>query len=405
MKLAYITVKSPLGKSESFLLAEMLELRRHCELLIAPLRPEKSIFSQEAFPLESNCLRTPLLNAQIALGFLLFSLTHILVIWTLLADLTRHSRSPSTLMKNLAVLPKAVYLAKVFARQKVSHIHAHWGSSTSTCAYIAARLSNIPWSMTLHRWDIKENNMLREKATSAMFIRTISEEGKLWTLQIVRDGFANKVHVIHMGVSIPLDDAQSPNNAAVPTIACIANFIPVKGHIYFLQACALLIRKGINFKCLLIGEGPGINDLRYHVRALGLEDATEVRLFLPHEEILQLFATRCIQVLVVPSITTEDGQTEGIPVTLMEAMAYKIPVVATSIGSIPELLGDDGGWLVPQKDPEAIANAIETILDNPARSEEFVHTGFHKVNQAFNVDRTSVRLYDLMLQYSGQAVD
>lgn len=404
MKLAYVTVKSPFSKSENFLLAEMLELRKNGELLIAPLRPDSSIHGQEARALEPDCLRIPLLNAEIVLGFLFFALTHPGMMWTLIAALIRHSRSPSVLMKNLAVLPKGVYLARVFTRQKVEHIHAHWGSTASTCAYIAVRLSNIPWSMTLHRWDIKENNMLQEKVASCQFVRTISEEGKRWTLGIVGDSFADKVHVVHMGVRVPFDgdDAPAPGRVTIPTVGCIGNLEPVKGHVYLLQACALLKSKGINFRCLLVGAGPGLKEIEDLIDSLGLRDTVEVKPSLPHEEVLRLFATRGIQVLAMPSVTTEDGHTEGIPVTLMEAMSYRIPVVATSIGSIPELLGDGGGRMVPQKDPDAIADTIETILNSPDTS--MVEAGFDKVNREFNVGGTTKRLYDLVLQHSGQTV-
>ena len=127
MKLAYITVRTPLGPAESYLLPEMLALLNHLELLIVPTRPRESIPDRDGELLKSHCLRVPMFSLAVLLKFLLYSVAHPWSILRLSAALIWHTHSFSILIKNLAVLPKGVYLANIFRNRKVNHIHAHWG--------------------------------------------------------------------------------------------------------------------------------------------------------------------------------------------------------------------------------------------------------------------------------------
>jgi colanic acid/amylovoran biosynthesis glycosyltransferase len=126
----------------------------------------------------------PLFSGQIFLAFLKTAVMkpHL---WKVLTDILRHSRTPRILIKNLAVVPKAVFIADLLRQAKVRHIHAHWGSTTATMAWIASELTVIPWSMTLHRWDIAENNMLKLKVERSAFVQCISEDGRREVLRIV----------------------------------------------------------------------------------------------------------------------------------------------------------------------------------------------------------------------------
>ena len=112
------------------------------------------------------------------------------------------SRSPRILLKNLAVLPKGLWLGLEAERRRIDHIHAHWGATSSTLALIASRLSGIPWSVTVHRWDIDENNLLAAKARSAAFVRAINEIG-LRKLAAATGAVTGDAFVLHMGVDVP----------------------------------------------------------------------------------------------------------------------------------------------------------------------------------------------------------
>jgi glycosyltransferase involved in cell wall biosynthesis len=159
-------------------------------------------------------------------------------------------------LKNLLVLPKAIYQANVIQHESVVHIHAHWGATTATIAYIVSLLTGIPWSFTLHRRDITANNLLKLKVQSAQFARCISKHGKNMLLERIGSEYGHKIHVIPMGVSCDntCDSVHVRDNPF--TIAVPANLFLVKGHRYFIEACAILRERGIKkLHFIFYGDG------------------------------------------------------------------------------------------------------------------------------------------------------
>jgi len=166
------------------------------------------------------------------------------------------ARSMKIALKNLVMIPKGIYLAKTTFMGAVSHIHAHWASTTATLAYIVSQLTGIPWSFTAHRWDIDENNILKEKCRKASFVRVISERSREEINKIIQDeSLSKKVLVIHMGVDICCSSNGEPLSTRQFTFICPANLNTVKGHRYLLEACRILSDKGLQFKCLMAGDG------------------------------------------------------------------------------------------------------------------------------------------------------
>jgi len=203
MKIAYITAQAPWGRGETFIIEEMLALKKiGIDLLVIPRSPSKEIFHQEAKALLSSAIWLPLINLKV-LGVFLFLLIFTPLLWHIIFAIIRYSRNLYILIKNIAVIPKGAYLTTFLNEKKIEHIHAHWGATTSTIAYIVSQLSKTPWSFTVHRWDIKENNMLMEKVRTAKFIRCISEDGRKDLLNIIGRKWSHKVFVIHAGVNLP----------------------------------------------------------------------------------------------------------------------------------------------------------------------------------------------------------
>lgn len=398
MKVVYITAHTPYGRGETFVLEEMLAMvELGVDLVIIPRNPPKEIFHKKVQRLLDNTLWLPLLNTEIVLTFLKeFFLRP--RIWQVVWSMLRHSRSPKILIKNLAVLPKSVFVAKRLVREKVEHIHAHWGSTTSTMAWIVSELTGIPWSMTLHRWDIAENNMLRLKVERAAFVRCISQDGHREVLQIVGDGYSDKVKVLYMGVRMPDSSFLQPlSQRSHFVVACPANLVPKKGHKFLIEACKLLREKGIhNFHCLIIGDGPLEAEIRQQIVELGLEAFVKLVGRLPHEELLEMYRKGEVDTVVLPSIVTEDGEKEGIPVALMEAMAYGIPVISTETGGISELIGDDAGIVVKEKDAQQLADALERLIRDSKLRMEIGEKGYQKVCEEFNLKKNTEALLKMM---------
>jgi len=397
MILAYITAQAPYGRGESFIIEEMLALRKlGIDLVIVPRNPPKEVFHTDAEKLLGNTVWLPLFSIQMIPPLLK---TMILKphFWIIIFNILFNSRNLKILIKNLSVVPKAVFISHLFCQMGIQHIHAHWGSTTATMAWIISELTRIPWSVTLHRWDIKENNMLEEKVKSAKFVRCISENGRNELFNTISRTYENKVKVIHMGVKTP-DKISEPNiNRDFFTIVTPANLLEVKGHKFLAEACSILIERGIDsFQCIFYGEGPLRTELEKLIQEKGLTEYIKIPGAIPHQELLKIYKNHKVDIVVLPSITTADGEHEGIPVALMEAMAYGIPVISTNTGGIPELIGDGSGIMVEEKNAEAITDALERLIKDRDYRYEIGRKGRLRVEKEFDIEKNVRDLIELI---------
>jgi glycosyltransferase involved in cell wall biosynthesis len=397
MKIAYITAKTPWGAGEAFILEEMIELKRQgIDLSVIPRNPPREIFHNAAKNFSDNAVWLPLFDFKIG-GFFLKSLFLNNLVWAAAADIFRYSRSPLILAKNLAVLPKAVYTARIVKKQRIEHIHCHWGSTTATMAFAVSKLTGIPWSFTLHRWDIRENNMLAEKTGSARFVRCISEHGKKEFIGIVGKAGDPKTKVIYMGVAVPADVGAPRGDRGDFIIATPANFVEKKGHKYLIEACAKMAGAGLkNFRCVFLGAGPLKPELKKAVKERGLENYISMPGPLPHENLFEKYLNKEIDLVVLPSIIARDGDLEGIPVALMEAMAYGLPVISTDTGGIPELLSGGAGVMVKEKSSADLAAAVKKIMLDSETAEKMGRAARKKIENSFNAAKNVRALLELI---------
>jgi glycosyltransferase involved in cell wall biosynthesis len=395
-KVIYITAKAPFGSEEAFIIPEMIALKRlGVDLIIIPRDKVDNIFHKNAESLVNDTLSIPWFNFKIFITLLRYIFIKPMQLIVLLYHIFYRARNFKVGLRNLVILPKSLYISELFKKESISHIHAHWASTPSTMAYIINKITGIPWSFTSHRWDIAENNILREKCKTASFVRAISRDGRDDILRIIRDySLKNKIKVIHMGVNIPELNGTKPGSN-IFTILCPANLVNVKGHKYLLDACRLLDIKDFEFKCMIAGDGPLENDLKAFVSKNGLDKKVSFLGRIPHEELLNLYKERQINVVVLPSIITEDGEKEGIPVALMEAMSFGIPVIATDTGGTAELLRDECGIMVEEKNSKAIADAIEQLYTDNDYYDYIARKGRERVSKLFNLTIISQELLRL----------
>lgn len=361
-ELLVITASFPAGRGEGFLEEELRALiASGARLTVAPLWPRGA--PRVLTEIDEAKIRfaiTPLINLNIlltgALVGLRSSVRLLHWLWVILFKGRRGTR-----IKNLITLPKALWLAGLVQKFNIQHVHAHWASTTSTCAMIAADIANVPWSFTAHRWDIYEDNLLSIKAENASFARFISARG-LADAQIY-GAPTEKCRVIHMGVHLPSEqiDVEILNNEKPLRIICAANLIEVKGHKYLLEAISLLHAEGIPVILKVAGEGELRNDLECRTRLLDIESLVEFLGQIDHSYLLDLYRRREFDVFVLPSVELGNGEHEGIPVSLMEAMAHKLPVISTQTGSIEELLPRELGSTVPGGDAIALAHVLRQL--------------------------------------------
>lgn len=258
-----------------------------------------------------------------------------------------------------------------------------------------SEVSGVPWSFTAHRWDIVENNLLTRKARHASFARFISRSG----LRLARErGFdaVERSLVLHMGAVLPSSLSRTPAEREVIRLLCPANLLPVKGHEYLIQALGLLRDDPVEL--WLAGHGEREAELRELVKRLNLTDRVRFLGQLPHDELMGFYEGGHVDLVVLPSVDLGSGLHEGIPVSLMEAMAYGIPVVSTRTGGIPELLDEGAGMLVAPANVTALAEALSRLIRNQAERNELGQAGRKAVMEHFDIERVVDRLEALWQQ-------
>ena len=305
----------------------------------------------------------------------------------------------------LGIFPKAVRFAYEMQRLRISRIHAHFCSHPAVAALIIHRLTGIPYSFTAHGTDLHvERRMLDKKVGSAAFAVAISEFNKEMMVQECGELARKKIHVIHCGVDVTAFTPSSSRNGKRPfQTLCVASLEKVKGHKYLVEACQLLRDKGLEFVCHFVGDGRLRHKVEAQIERARLKDHIRVHGSRPRPMVIQIMSEA--DVAVIASTPIRCGQCEGIPVTLMEAMASGLPVVATAITGIPELV-DSGrnGFLVPPGDPMALAEALQTLARDRELRDRMGKAGRDKVVREFDLQKNAQRLLTLFLSEAEQEV-
>jgi colanic acid/amylovoran biosynthesis glycosyltransferase len=312
---------------------------------------------------------------------------------------TGNTRSPGFLAKSLLVFPIAVSWANQMQALGVRHVHAHFGSYPALAALIAAGLMEIGFSFTAHAHDLfADNAMLAEKARRAKFVVAISEFNRNRLSSLVSADAARRLRVIHCGVdtqALAFNPWRRPN-ARRHAILSVAALREYKGLVHLIRACALLRQTAPEeqFICRIVGEGPERSALEQQVRILGLEDS--VQLMGARDELVVRDLLEHADTFVMPSIVARNGYMDGIPVALMEAMARGVPVIASQLSGIPELVSDgENGLLVSPGQDEAIRDAILRCWRDPAAAAQRAVRARALVEREYNVYRNTRQLAEL----------
>ncbi|HYR68656.1 MAG TPA: glycosyltransferase, partial [Candidatus Dormibacteraeota bacterium] len=285
--------------------------------------------------------------------------------------------------RSFRILFRAVVLAERLRRDEVAHIHAAWAHTPATVAEIASRLTRIPWSMAAHAKDIYTSDelSLARKMSSARFTLACTRYHRDLLERIVARCSSRlpptQIHLAYHGVDTEYFAPAGENeeagkrwdrepgvNGERPVILFVGRLVTKKGPELLIEAAARLQKKGLPFTVEMVGDGPLRAPLERHVRDLGLENVVFLRGSLVREEIRDLM--RRAACFAIPCRVTADGDRDGIPNSLAEAMSSGIAVVSTRLPSIEELVVDgETGLLVPPEDPAALAEALERLLVDP----------------------------------------
>lgn len=391
--------------TETFILLEMVAVKEQgVAVEVYPLVREKAdVIHPEAEWFVERAHYVPFLSWRVLRANLQFLRRKPRLFFSTLRHLlTGTWRSKRYFTRALALFPKSVYFAAHMEAAEITHVHAHFASHPAAAAYVIHRLTGIPFSFTAHGSDIhRDRTMLAEKVAAARFVVPISDFNKRVILDACAGQFAEKMVVIHCGVDTkqfrPL--CQNGNQSGVEagaesnllTLCSIGTLHEVKGQRFLIEACRLLAERNLNVHCHFVGDGPDKAALMRQSAEAGLSGHITFHGQQTRAEVAKLLQTT--DIVVAPSVPSSDGRREGIPVALMEAMATGLPVVASRLSGIPELV-DDGvnGLLTPPGDAVSLANALERLRLDPALRRRLGRAGRQKVLEDFDLDKNAMLL-------------
>jgi colanic acid/amylovoran biosynthesis glycosyltransferase len=301
--------------------------------------------------------------------------------------------TPVVLLKSLVAWWRTLGLAERVRAIAPDHIHAHWATYPATSALVLSEALSTPFSFTAHAHDIhRADALLPEKLGSARFTATISEFNRAVLERRVPPGAQARIEVVHCGLR--LEDYPWRRDEREPgALLAVGRLDPIKGFRHLVDACALLRDRGREFRCEVVGDGAERPALEARIARLRLADRVLLRGAQPEDEVKRLLGRA--SVFVLPSVVTADGNRDGIPVALMEAMASGLPVVSTPVSGIPEIVeAGVSGWLVPPGDARALADALEGLLADPLLRRRLAARGRTVVEERFDVEREAARLLE-----------
>lgn len=278
----------------------------------------------------------------------------------------------------------------------VGYFHVHFAHDPATMTYFASRLSGIPFSISAHAKDIylQDRALLRRKLAAAAFTVTCTGFNRRYLQDLAGEGAAvlRSYHGIDLNFYALPERKELP---AVPEILSIGRLVPKKGFPALVEALGLLRERGYDFRCRIIGSGPLKEALRQQIDARSLAGQVELL-----AEMSQAELRRCYQragIFALACEVQEDGDRDGIPNVIVEAMAMGLAVVSTRISGIPECVAHGrSGLLVEERDTEAFANALAELLDDPEKMRACGRAGREIVEADFDAHRNIARIAALL---------
>lgn len=286
-----------------------------------------------------------------------------------------------------------VAAADMLRSRRPDHLHAHFIDRAAVAAWVSARLLDVPFSVTAHANDIYVSPvLLADKLAAAKFAATCTEYNRSYLLEAVGRGRADIV-TIHHGIDLQSFPERHQSSGSTPLVLAVGQLREKKGFRHLIDAAALLTDRHCDV--VIAGDGPLRAELEDQVASLGLGERVRLLGAVSHDRVLELM--QGATVFVLPAVVAADGDRDGIPNVILEAMAMELPVIATRHSGIPEAVVDGTtGILVEVGDPTALAEAIVRILDDADGAARMGVEGRALVASRFDLERNVGQLLEKM---------
>ena len=304
----------------------------------------------------------------------------------------------------------ALYFADFFTRANVHHVHVHFANRAAHTALFLKEISGIPFSVTAHGQDFMKDlgsdDLLREICAAAEFVAAETD----YSRDLLRQrcpASAAKIHRVYNGIdlerfSMPLCDTARPAVAPyhIPQIVSVGRLVTFKGFDDLIDACAELQRRGADFICEIIGDGPLREMLQAKIERLDLSSRVHLLGSLSQNAVLEKL--QAADLFALASTTDAQGATDIFPTVILEAMASARPVVSTRLAGIPELVLDgDTGILVSPGDASALTEALQRLVYDRELRLRYGRAGRARIEQHFQIENTVAPLLKLFEAAAG----
>ena len=291
---------------------------------------------------------------------------------------------------------QAAWLAREVGLRQITHLHAHFGSVATSVTRLAAHFADVPYTFTAHAKDIFHNSVdpedMRRKIRDSAAVVTVSNYNRQYLRQVY-GSVADGVQRIYNGLDLNQFAYASPRNRPAQIIS-VGRLVEKKGLSILIDACALLKQWGCDFQCQIVGTGELESKLKAQIEALGLVDQVCLVGARPQNEVFELVQQAAV--FAAPYIIGKDGNRDGLPTVLLEAMALGTPCVGTDVTGIPELIRhEQTGLIVPQENPNALALALQKLLENSSLRVKFATEARKLMESEFDIHANATSLRQL----------
>lgn len=301
--------------------------------------------------------------------------------------------------ENFWALGAGFWLARRCRELGVGHLHAAWASGPATSAWIASRLTGIPFSFSARAVDIyPPDPFLGRKLEAAVFIRTESRATPGHLARLAPD-CRGKIFPVPAPLTLVRGEMAGPRSEAPFRILAVGRMVPKKGFRFLVRGCGLLVREGWDIRLDLVGWGPEARRLKALARELGLAGRIRFPGFVSHDRMADYYSRA--DIFVMPSLVTPRGDRDGLPNALVEAMSRGLPVVATDVSGIGEVVrNNETGVLVDRSSPRDLARGVARLLGDREGAGRMGVRARELVNRVFDQGRNARRLMELFAAHS-----